>query len=65
MRRFYDDFVAERSLALLDSCYRGCGALLLMLQQSMSRIAIFPLGSRPYSCRAFTVNNLEARSDGV
>jgi hypothetical protein len=42
-----------------------CRRLLLMLQQFMSRIAIFPLGSRPYSCRAFTVNSLEARSDGV
>jgi hypothetical protein len=25
MRRFYDDCVAERSLALLGSCYKGCG----------------------------------------
>jgi hypothetical protein len=35
-----------------------------MLQQFMSRIAIFPFGSRPYSCRAFTANSRKAGSNG-
>jgi hypothetical protein len=46
------------------ACGRGLSALLLMLQQFMSRIAIFPFGSRPYSCRAFTANSRKARSNG-
>gem|GEM_PF-4378777 len=45
----------------------GCmsARLLPRLQYCMSGIAIFPLDSSAYSCRAFTANSLTAHSDGV
>ena len=60
---------AAQPNAAFGSCYKNeippWGAeLLLMLQQFMSRIAIFPFGSTPYSCRAFTANSRKARSNG-
>ncbi|MHC8402754.1 hypothetical protein ACYZTX_25730 [Pseudomonas sp. MDT1-17] len=60
---------AAQPNAAFGSCYKevishGGTELLLRLQQFMSGIAIFPLGSNAYSCRAFTANGLEARSNG-
>ena len=47
VRRIYDCFAAERSLALLDSCYKGCGVRWSTTRSASARQLVKPGDSIP------------------